>query len=115
MENKLLTLETERTPTMMLSEESEKLASGELHPSGKSVPGGCFTDGKTYLLHENQEGAAPDCGAMNPTRRPEVVGRQDKQKDVGEQFRNRRSPVRPARFALRAKSSKWRTQRRVCE
>src|SRR3981189_757487 len=38
---------------------------------------------QSYLLHENEEGACPNRGAMKLSRGQKIVGREDEEKNVG--------------------------------
>src|ERR1700682_3285952 len=55
-----------------------------LNPTGKGVPRGRFADGYSYLLHEDQESACPERGAINLARGPQVVDHQDEQEEIRE-------------------------------
>ena len=48
-----------------------------LGPTGEGMPCGCFADGYSYLLDEDEERSCPERGAINFASGPQVVGHQD--------------------------------------
>ena len=71
------------------------LAGDGLDPGGECVPGACVGDGYPNLLDDDEESARPDRDAMNAARRPQVVGHQNEQEDVGAKCGRERVPVTP--------------------
>jgi len=69
------------------------LAAQRLRPSCEGVPCGGLADGEAYLLHDDEEGAGPNGGAMNFARGPQIVGREKEQESIGEESRNEGFPV----------------------
>ena len=69
------------------------LAAQSLRPCCEGVPGCGLADGEAYLLHDDEEGAGPNGGAMNFARGPQIVSREKEQESVGEERRNERFPV----------------------
>src|SRR5215831_4909509 len=54
-----------------------------LNPPRKRMPGSGSPDGKPYLLDEDQKAARPQRGAMNSPCGPQIVGCEQKEKDIG--------------------------------
>ena len=79
---------------VLIPRNSVKRTDEILRPRGEALPKGGSPDRDPHLLNYNQKHAGPKCGAMNPSRGPQVVAHQQEQERVATHLRYSEVPPR---------------------